>query len=142
MELTMSETTTTLENIELTKNKIIQLLEQLTIDYQNCRQEREKIALELILSEEEFSLLEEIELLTTDIRGYATQIKVQGHINNKLIANEQLQKIRIFNIPTIAQFYFKNKLNFPLIKSYLRMLDYLRLLILEFLSFESATVNS
>ena len=142
MELTMSETTTTSENIELTKNKIVQLLEQLTIDYQNCRQEREKIALEFLPSEEEFSLLEEIELLTTDIRGYASQIKVQGHINNKLTATEQLQKMRIFNTLTTAQFYFNNQLNFPLVKSYLRMLDYLRLLILEFLSLESTTVNS
>ena len=117
-------------------------MEQLTIDYQNCRQEREKMTLEFLPSEEEFSLLEEIELLTTDIRGYASQIKVQGNINNKLTATEQLQKMRIFNTLTTAQFYFNNQLNFPLIKSYLRMLDYLRLLILEFLSLESATVNS
>jgi hypothetical protein len=139
MELTMTEINIALENIELTKNKIIQLLEQLIIDYQNCSQEREKIAVEFPLGEDEFSLLEEMELLTTDIRGYASQIKAQGYINNRLNALKNLQQKRIFNIPIISRFYFNNELNFTLTKNYLRMLDYLRLLILEYLNTESST---
>lgn len=139
MELTMTEINIASENIELTKHKIIQLLEQLIIDYQNCSQEREKIAVDFLPGEDEFSLPEEMELLTTDIRGYASQIKAQGYINNRLNALKKLQEKRIFNIPIIAKFYFNNQLNFPLTKNYLRMLDYLRLLILEYLNTESST---
>ncbi len=135
----MTEINIASENIELTKHKIIQLLEQLIIDYQNCSQEREKIAVDFLPGEDEFSLPEEMELLTTDIRGYASQIKAQGYINNRLNALKKLQEKRIFNIPIIAKFYFNNQLNFPLTKNYLRMLDYLRLLILEYLNTESST---
>lgn len=118
------------------KNNIIQLLEQLTIDYQNSWEEREKIALNFTPSEAEFTLLEEIELFTTDIRGYASQIKARGYIDNRLIAITKLQKMRLFTIPNISQFYFDNQANFPLVKAYLRMLDYLRLLILEYLKLQ------
>ena len=132
----MSETVIKLENLELTKNNIIQLLEQLTIDYQNTFQERKQIALNFTPSEAEFTLLEEIELLTTDIRGYASQIKARGKIDNRAVAITKLQKMRLFTIPNISQFYFDNQVNFPLVKAYLRILDYLRLLILEYLTLQ------
>jgi len=44
--------------------------------------------------------------------------------------------MRLFIIPNISQFYFDNQANFPLVKAYLRMLDYLRLLILEYLNLQ------
>ncbi|WP_017293193.1 hypothetical protein [Geminocystis herdmanii] len=44
--------------------------------------------------------------------------------------------MQIFNIPNISQFYFNKELNFPLLKNYLQMLDYLRLLILEYISID------
>lgn len=69
-------------NPELTKNYIIQLLKQLTIDYQNTKSERQAIAHQSPVSKTELTLLEEIELLTTDIRGYASQIKARGYIEN------------------------------------------------------------
>lgn len=133
----MSEIIIKIEKSELTKNSIIQLLEQLTIEYLNSNLDRKKIAVNFISSEEEFSLLEEIELLSTDIRGYANQIKVRGYVDNREKAIKQLQKMRIFDIQNISQFYFDNQINFPILKSYLRMLDYLRLLILEYLSLQN-----
>jgi hypothetical protein len=115
---------------------IIQLLEQLTIDYQNSKSERQAIAHQFSASETEFTVLEEIELLTTDIRGYASQIKARGYIENSQQAIEALQHKRVFNIPQIAQLYFNNSHQYEEIKFYLRMLDYLRLLILEYLTFQ------
>ena len=130
----MSKTAITLENKELTKNQIIKLLEQLIIDEQNCIEEKKRIAIDFPTSEEDFTILEEIELLTTDIRGYASQIKAQGYINEKAKTVKNLQKMRVFNIPKISEFYFNNQLNFPQVKNYLQMLDYLRLLIIEYLT--------
>ncbi|WP_315787395.1 hypothetical protein [Fischerella sp. JS2] len=54
----MTNTTLTNQNPELTKNYIIQLLEQLTIDYQNTKSERQAIAHQSSTSEDEFTLLE------------------------------------------------------------------------------------
>jgi cysteine sulfinate desulfinase/cysteine desulfurase-like protein len=49
------------------------------------------IAHQYSASEAEFTVLEEIELLTTDIRGYASQIKARGYIENPQQAIEELQ---------------------------------------------------
>lgn len=130
----MTNTTVTNQKSELTKNYIIQLLEQLTIDYQNSSSERKLIASELITTEDEFTILEEIELLTTDLRGYASQIKLRGYLENSQQAIKILQQMRLFEIPIIAEFYFNNEHHYANLKSYLRMLDYLRLVILEYLN--------
>ncbi len=87
-------------------------------------------------SNDEFSLLEEIELLTVTLRGYASQIQAQGWILNETKAIEQLRAMRVFRIPVIVQFYFSSNGNYEQMKAYIRMLDYLRLLILEYLQYE------
>ncbi|HEY9801561.1 MAG TPA: hypothetical protein V6D25_14490 [Leptolyngbyaceae cyanobacterium] len=133
----MTNTTLTNQNPESTKNYIIQLLEQLTIDYHNTKLDRQAIAHLSTPSETEFTLLEEIELLTTDIRGYASQIKARGYIEKPQEAIEQLQHKRVFDTPQIAQFYLINSHEYEKLKSYLRMLDYLRLIILEHLTIQS-----
>lgn len=129
----MTEATHITQNPEVIRNYINHLLKQLTVDYQNTKQERKEITALFSASEEDFTLLEEIELLTSDIRGYASQIHAQGSIENKQEAIEQLQTMRVFDIPAIAQFYFTTNTNYPHLKAYIRTLDYLRLLILEYL---------
>ncbi|MBH8560997.1 hypothetical protein I8748_02185 [Nostoc sp. CENA67] len=129
----MSEATLKTQNHEIERNYIIQLLEQLTQDYCNTKQERKEIASLYSTSEEEFTLLEEIELLTVNIRGYASQIQTRGWIENQQQAIEKLQNMRFFDIPAIAQFYFASHQAYRQIKVYLQMLDYLRLLMIEYL---------
>ncbi|WP_317616146.1 hypothetical protein [Nostoc sp. 'Peltigera membranacea cyanobiont' 210A] len=120
-----------------TKNQIIHILEQLTSDYQTTKSERQKIAANFPASNDEFSLLEELELLTVNIRGYASQIQVKGEIQNQQQAVENLNHLGIFDIPAVAQFYFGSNGEYQSMKAYLEMLDYLRLLILEYLSFSA-----
>ncbi|CAD5982266.1 hypothetical protein PCC9214_04945 [Planktothrix tepida] len=134
----MTNTTITNQNPELTKIHINQLLDQLIVDYQNTKSDRKAISAEFSISEAEFTVLEEIELLTTDIRGYANQIKVIGYLENVQEKIRILQKMRVFDIPIIAQLYFHTPGKYENFKSYLRMLDYLRLLILEYLNLSQA----
>ncbi|MGA9382104.1 MAG: hypothetical protein WBV73_25370 [Phormidium sp.] len=129
----MTEATFNTKNPEITKNYIIDLLEQLTVDYQNTKEERQKIATVFPVAEEEFTVLEELELLTVNIRGYASQIKAQGRIKNEQEAIEQLKTMRVFDVETIAKFYLTTNEEYKKTKAYIRMLDYLRLLILEYL---------
>jgi hypothetical protein len=135
----MTEATSITQNPEVTRNYINHLLKQLIFDYQNTKQERQAIASMSPASEEEFTILEEIELLTSDIRGYASQIQARGWIENKQEAIERLQTMRVFDIPSIAQFYFTTNTNYRQLKAYIQILDYLRLLILEHLRFYSST---
>ncbi|WP_016952240.1 hypothetical protein [Anabaena sp. PCC 7108] len=118
---------------ELTKRNITQLLSQLTNLYQNTRSERKEIATQFPPEEEEFSLLEEIELLTVNLRGYASQIAATGEIINKEQVISQLQAMRVFSVYPIGNFYFKSNGRYERTKNYIRMLDYLRLLLLEYL---------
>ncbi|MBD2609069.1 hypothetical protein H6G81_32275 [Scytonema hofmannii FACHB-248] len=129
----MTKTTLNTQNPEIKRNYIIEILEQLTVDYQNTKQERKEVAALDPNFEEEFTVLEEIELLTVDIRGYASQIKRRGWIENEQQAINQLKSMRLFDIPAIAQFYLTTGREYRQIKAYMQMLDYLRLLIIEYL---------
>ncbi|MEH2145409.1 MAG: hypothetical protein V7K54_24910 [Nostoc sp.] len=134
MESMMTEAI--LNEQELTKRNIVQLLGQLTNAYQTTRSERQEIAIQFPPENEEFSLLEELELLTVNLRGYASQFQSTDRILNKDQVIEQLQAMRLLNVPQIANFYFSSNGNFEQIKSYIRTLDYLRLLLLEYLQFQ------
>jgi hypothetical protein len=109
------------------------LLIQITTEYQQTQSERRDIATIFAQSDEAFSFLEELELLTVDLRGYASQIQMLGWVNNLSSAIAHLQNLRLFSIPTIAQFYFETGQDYPKLKNYLRQLDYIRLLLLEYL---------
>jgi hypothetical protein len=129
----MTKTILNTQNPEIKRNYIIEILEQLTVDYQNTKQERKEVAALDPNFEEEFTVLEEIELLTVDIRGYASQIKTRGWIENEQQAINQLKSMQLFDVPAIAQFYLTTGREYKRIKAYMQMLDYLRLLILEYL---------
>ncbi|MEQ8385078.1 MAG: hypothetical protein RH949_22215 [Coleofasciculus sp. A1-SPW-01] len=121
---------------EATKTNIVHLLDEIKLADQNTQRERKEIVANFRPSNEEFSLLEEIELLTVTLRGYANQIQAQGWIINETQVIEQLREIRVFRIPVIVQFYFGSNGKYEQIKGYIRMLDYLRLLMLEYLQYE------
>jgi hypothetical protein len=108
-------------------------LSQLTNTYENTHSERKEIVTQFPPEDEEFSLLEEIELLTVNLRGYASQITSENKITKKDQMFSQLQGMRVFSVSQIDQFYFNNNGKYEQMKSYIRMLDYLRLLLLEYL---------
>lgn len=85
---------------------------------------------------DEFSILEEIELFTVKVRGYANQIEVRNKIDNPQLGIEDLKDLTIFDIPAIANFYFGSNGEYQGMKVYLQKLDYLRLLMLEYLRFD------
>ncbi|WP_242045663.1 MULTISPECIES: hypothetical protein [unclassified Calothrix] len=62
----------------------MQLLSQLNNVYQNARSERQEIIIKFPPEDEKFSLLEEIELLTVNLRGYASQILSTGQYRCRL----------------------------------------------------------
>ena len=118
-------------NITTALAYIEKILNQLLKDYQNTKLEREKIA--LWEETQEFSVLGTIEMLTDDIRGYSFQI-----INNNSIATSQeilneLNKLKIFEIPEFIEWYFTPEFDYPQMKHYAETLNYLRLLIIEYL---------
>ena len=126
--------TITLNPLEQSTKKIVELLTQLTQDYQSILQQDKSSLLENFpLSDHEFSILEEIDLLTTDLRGYANQINVNQQIKNPDQTLTKLRNLRILANPSLAELYFIKNEQFPLIHQYLQKLDYLKLLIIDWL---------
>jgi hypothetical protein len=118
---------------EQVKRCISDLLAQLTIDEQQTKAEQRQLRIDQPPADDEFSLLEELELLIADLRGYASQIQLRGRIENAPVAIAHLQSRSVFTIPAIANFYFQANFHYPALKECLRRLDYLRLLLLEYL---------
>jgi hypothetical protein len=112
---------------------IVQLLVQLNSEYQKTKSERKEIAQNYLGSEEEFSFLEELELVTVSIRGYASQIERRAGVENLEEAIANLHQLRVFDRSAIADFYAETRSGYLQMRSYIRMLDYLRLLVLEYL---------
>jgi hypothetical protein len=121
------------------KRCIKDLLIQMNTDYQQTQSERRAIAAAFPPSDDNFSIIEELELLTTDLRGYASQLKFRDWIEDSATAIDRLQTLRLFSIPHIAQFYFENSHDYPKLKEYMRQLDYIRLLLLEYLQSDRQT---
>jgi len=134
MELTKMLNTITLNPLEQSTKKIVELLTQLTQDYQSILQQDKSSLLENFpFSDHEFSILEEIDLLTTELRGYASQINVNQQIKNPDQTLTKSRNLRILTNPSLAELYFIKNEQFPLIHQYLQKLDYLKLLIIDWL---------
>jgi hypothetical protein len=129
----MTNFTLNQQDVKQIKRCISDLFAQMTTDYQQTRAERREVAAAFPPSDEAFSAIEELELLTSDLRGYASQIQVRDSIENPAAAIDRLQTMRIFSIPSIAQFYFDHSRDYPKLTEYVRQLDYIRLLLLEYL---------
>jgi hypothetical protein len=126
--------TITVNPLEQSTQKIVDLLTQLTQDYQQILQQDTNSLLENFpTNNHEFSILEEIDLLTTDLRGYASQIKINQQIKNTDQALTKLRNLRILANPSLAELYFIKNKQFPLIYQYLQKLDYFKLLIIDWL---------
>jgi hypothetical protein len=113
------------------KAYIRQILDQLVTDYQQTQSERIQIA--LWEEDKDFSLLGIIEMLTDEICGYSWQSISSDNLENFQEILINLQKIKLFEIPYVADWYFSLEFDFPHIKHYLETLNYLRLLVIEYL---------
>jgi hypothetical protein len=121
-------------SLEQSTQKIIDLLNQLTQDYQQLLQQDKTLLLETFSpNNQTLSILEEIDLLTTDLRGYASQISINQQIQNPDQALTRLRSMRLLENPSLAELYFTKNKQFPLFYQYLQKLDYLKLLLSDWL---------
>lgn len=120
------------KNSQTAKNNIAKVLKHLLNDYKKTREERRQIS--LWEESKDFSILGEIEIFTTDIEGYASQLIAHDDLENYQDIINKLTTINIFEISYFADWYFSEESQFPLIKLYIEKLNYLRLLIIEYIS--------
>ncbi len=126
------ELTNKSEQVKTAKEYIEQVLQQLLTDFQATKIERDELA--LWEESQEFTILGVIEIFTTDIRGYTYQVIASNNLDNNQKILDNLDGLKIFDIPYFAQWYFSSELNYPQIKRYVGTLNYLRLLMIEYLA--------
>jgi hypothetical protein len=120
------------KNPHTAKNYIGKVLKHLLCEYKNTREERRQIS--QWEESKSFSILGEIEIFTTDIEGCASQVITNDELENYQDIIKKLTKINIFDISYFADWYFSEESQFPQIKLYIEKLNYLRLLIIEYIS--------
>jgi hypothetical protein len=120
------------KNFQTAKSYIAQVLQQLLRDYKNTREERRQIA--IWEESQDFSILGEIEIFATDIEGYASQVIANDELEKYQDIIKKLTKLNIFDIAYFADWYFSEENQFPQVKLYIEKLNYLRLLIIEYIN--------
>ncbi|MEB3229653.1 MAG: hypothetical protein VKJ64_01485 [Leptolyngbyaceae bacterium] len=119
--------------LDIQRNHIVRLFQQLTVMYADLKTEISHITIHYPVPDDEFSLWEELELMIVSISGYVKQIQSSKTVHKIQAAIAHLQTLSVFAIPIIDQFYRTEGDRYPRTKSYLQLLDYLRLLTVEYL---------
>jgi hypothetical protein len=114
------------------QDQVAHFLDRLTKLYQEAKSERIQAAADPA-PEAGFSILEELEMLTVSISGYATQIQATGKVKNTEKTIEDLRQFNVFENSVVSQFYQQAGNDYPKLQAYIELLDYLRLLALEYL---------
>ncbi|AOX02636.1 hypothetical protein BJP34_27185 [Moorena producens PAL-8-15-08-1] len=120
------------DNTITAKAYIEQILNQLLIDYQATHGERVEIS--RWEENKDVTILGIIELLTDTIRGYAFQVINDNFLENAPEITNELQKLKLLEIPELSEWYFSQYFDYPKMKHYVETLNYLRLLIIEYIS--------
>ena len=119
-------------DVERAKEYIRQILCSSSDHYRKMREERHQLA--LWEETKDFSILGIIEAYTTDIRGYAAQAVSDIVLEHPQDAVRELCKLKLSNVEYFSDWYFDFHNEYPEIKHYIEMLDYLRLLVLEYIN--------
>ncbi len=116
------------------KDRLCELLNRLTQYEKSMKDERRKLWHNENELEDEYVVWDRLEVLSTYIAGYVSQIASQGYTRQEpreVISH--LQKLSIFDVECIMKWYPSAEEEYPKIKQYFELLDYIRLLTLEYI---------
>jgi hypothetical protein len=116
------------------RNRLSELKSRLS-DYEKLmRDERRKLWEAEKESEQEDTVWNQLELLSTYISGYVSQITDYGYTRQKSHeAIAHLHRLSIFDVDCIMNWYRESGDEYPKIKQFFEHLDYIRLLTLEYI---------
>lgn len=123
------------------RRHIAELAEKINPTYQETWAERDQINEWEWENDLDFSILGLIDVNTTYIAGYASQIATNGKVRNPEEAMNELQTIQFFDEPYFANWYFSADNQYLKVKSYVELLDYLRLSALQYISLHQNAVS-
>lgn len=115
------------------RQRFTELKKRLFTLEKEIKKERHQLWLKEQESLKQETVWDRLELLSTDILGYVSQIASRGYtIQSVDEVIRHLHKLNIFEIDCIIDWYNAEGNNYPKIKQYFELLDYVRLLTLEY----------
>jgi hypothetical protein len=116
------------------RNRLSELKTRLFAYEKSMKDERRKLWESEKESEQEYTVWSQLELLTTYISGYVSQIADRGYTRQKpQEAISHLHQLSIFDVDCIVNWYRDSGDEYPKIKQFFELLDYIRLLTLEYI---------
>lgn len=116
------------------RQRFSELKKRLLTEEKKLKQERHRLWLQELESIKEETVWDRLELLSTDILGYVSQIASRGYtIQSPSSVIAHLHQLNLFEIDSIINWYSSDIDNYPQIKQYFELLDYVRLLTLEYI---------
>ncbi len=116
------------------RQRFLELKKRLFEQEKRIKKERYQIWLKEKESSNEETVWDRLELSSNDILGYVSQIALKGYTiqsSNEVIRH--LHKLNVFEMECIVEWYSSDAHNYPEIKYYFELLDYVRLLTLEYI---------
>lgn len=116
------------------RNRLSELKSRLFAYEKSLKDERRKLWEVEKESAQEYTVWSQLELLSTYISGYVSQITEYGYIQQKSqeVINH-LHQLSIFDVDCIVNWYSNSGDEYPKIKQFFELLDYTRLLTLEYI---------
>ena len=116
------------------QKRLTELFERLLEDEKSTKEERRKLWQSERDSQGEYKVWDRMEILGMDIAGYVSQITTKGYTRQEPheVINH-LHRLSIFNVECIMKWYLTAAEEYPKIKHYFELLDYIRLLTLDYI---------
>lgn len=98
------------------------------------KDERHKLWQSETAPQETYTVWDRLEILSADILGYASQIARKGYTRQEPCeVINHLHKLSIFNVECIMKWYPTAAQEYPKIKQFFELLDYVRLLLIDYI---------
>jgi hypothetical protein len=121
-----------MNKLDLTRQRLTELKRRLLQLEKELKDERHQLWLEEKNQNSEDQVWERLEIISSDILGYMSQVILKGATRQSAReVVEHLHKLSIFEVSCIVSWYETSASNYPKIKEYFELLDYVRLLLLE-----------
>lgn len=118
----------------LEKKRIAELLGRLLEIKKATKEERPKLWQLEKESTESYTVLDRLDILSADIIGYISSIDSENYrLKDPQKAINHLHKLSIFDVDCIMKWYPNAAEEYPKIKQYFELLDYIRLLAVDFI---------
>jgi hypothetical protein len=122
-----------LEKFSINQNRLSELKTRLLTYEKAMKDERRKLWETENDSEQEYTVWSQLEILSTYILGYVSQIITSGSTRQEpREALDHLHQLSIFDVDCIVDWYRSSGDEYPKIKQFFELLDYIRLFTLEY----------